>query len=59
MLSILVRLDILMRMEKNGVSLNFHVSHISIFDTPSRTPSSPRLSLIQFSRFLGTNRQAA
>jgi len=36
MLSILVRLDILMRMEKNRVSLNFHVSHISILDTPSR-----------------------
>jgi hypothetical protein len=36
MLSILITLDILMRMEKNGVSLNFHVTHISIFDTPSR-----------------------
>jgi len=55
MLSILITLDILMRMEKNGVSLNFHGSHISIFDTPSRrTSSSPRLSLIQFSQFLGT-----
>jgi hypothetical protein len=32
MLSILVRLTILMRMEKTGVSLNFHVSHISTFD---------------------------
>jgi hypothetical protein len=32
----LVRLDIVMRMEKNGVILSFHVSHISIFGTPRR-----------------------
>lgn len=32
-----------MRMEKNGVSPNFHVRHISIFDTPAAvTPFEER-----------------
>jgi len=55
MLSRLVRLDILMRMEKNGANLNSHVSHNSIFDILSRrTPSghfSARAAFLLLSAF--------